>query len=318
MYKKVLVIIVLGSAFIGRAQNFSRANDWKRYKKEVYGGIGVSNFLGELGGLNKIGTHYSPADLEFNQTRSALTVGYKYKALKWLNFTACFNHLIVRGDDALTAEQFRNNRNLNFKSNIFELAGRVEIVLSKNKAGNRYSIRNTLSRRIKNRSWDFGPFIGIGAFYFNPKGKDQNGQYVKLKPLHTEGQGLPGGPKQYSNFSVCIPMGLVYRMYLKTVTQQIYTIGIELSYRKTFTDYIDDVSTVYYDNSAIAAAYGTKAAKMADPNLGLIPGATAPDALGFGAQRGDPEHKDGYMSVQITVGYIIKQKRGRSRLRSKF
>jgi hypothetical protein len=34
--------------------------------------------------------------------------------------------------------------------------------------------------------------------------------------------------------------------------------------------------------------------------------------------RGDAKQKDAYMSLQLTVGYIIKQKRGKTRLRSKF
>ena len=35
------------------SQGFSRANDWKRYKKELIIQIGASQFLGDLGGLNK-------------------------------------------------------------------------------------------------------------------------------------------------------------------------------------------------------------------------------------------------------------------------
>ncbi|HRD40198.1 MAG TPA: hypothetical protein PLC65_16345, partial [Bacteroidia bacterium] len=230
---------------------------------------------------------------------------------------AAFNYLIVKGDDRLTTEPFRNNRNINFKSNIFELAGRLEFVYMANRVGHRYGIKRTLSRRMKNRSWDFTAFVGIGGFYFNPKSRDPKGNWVKLKPLHTEGQGLPGGPKQYSNYSVSIPMGIAYRIYFNRKV----CVGLEANFRKTFTDYIDDVSGVYYDKSAIQKAYGSQAAYFADPSKGLIPGQTSAgnELTGAEAQmRGDSRQMDSYMSLQLTVGYLIKKKRGKTRLRSKF
>jgi hypothetical protein len=313
MLKRLLSIFFALIVIAGQAQNFARPNDWKKFRKEVYVGVGAANFLGDLGGLNKVGTDYSPVDLEFVETRTAFGLGYRYKLAKWLNVSAAFNYLIVRGDDKLTQEPYRNNRNLNFKSNIFELAGRLELVYMNNKVGHRYGIKRTLSRRMKNRSWDFTGFVGIGGFYFNPKGRDKSGKWIPLKPLRTEGQGLPDGPKQYTNYALCIPMGAAYRMYFNKK----WVVGLELCYRKTFTDYIDDVSGTYYDPAALTAAYGTKSAEMADPSLGTIPGATAPDGLGNRAQRGD-KNKDSYMTIEVTVGYIIKSKKGKSRLRSKF
>jgi hypothetical protein len=209
------------------------------------------------------------------------------------------------------------NRNLNFKSNIFELSARIELVYMANRVGHRYGIKRTLSRRMKNRSWDFTFFGGIGGFYFNPKTRDPKGNWVKLKPMHTEGQGLPGGPKQYKNYSICIPMGVAYRIYFNRKV----CVGLEVNFRKTFTDYIDDASGVYYDKYAISQAYGPTAAYFADPSLGLQPGQTQsydPVSGKEAQQRADSRQKDAYMSLQLTVGYIIKQKRGKTRLRSKF
>lgn len=295
------------------SQNFARASDWKKYRKEIIIQAGVSQFLGDLGGLNQIGSHYSPVDLEFSLTKPAISLAYRYKIVKNFNWHSSFNYLLVAGDDKLTQEPYRHNRNLNFKSNIFELATRVELSLFSNKIGHRYGIKRTINRRHKTRSWEFIGFVGVGAFYFNPKGLNAAGHYVALRPLHTEGQGLPGGPKQYSNFAVSIPMGIAYRMILS----KLWCVGFELNYRKTFTDYIDDVSTVYYDKVALEAAYGTQSVQMADPSLGLIPGATSPDGSGMGAQRGDTQ-KDAYLSLQITIGRFFPPKRGKTRLRSKF
>ncbi len=311
--KNLTFLILICIAVNVSSQNFTRPGEWKKYRKEVYISIGASDFLGDLGGRNKAGTDFSPVDLNFALTKTAFGLGYRYKLQRWINVTTKFSYCIIQGDDAQTKDPFRNNRNLNFKSNIFELATRLEVGWESNKAGNRYGIKKTLNRRMKNNRHGIFLFGGIGVFYFNPKGRLPTGAYVKLRPLHTEGQGLPDGPKQYSNYSICIPLGIYYKA---TINKQ-WTVGLEFSWRKTFTDYIDDVSTSYYDNNAIAAAYGTTAAKMADPSLGNIPGASYPDATGVAAQRGDKD-LDTYITLEVTVGYIFKQKRKRARLRSKF
>ncbi len=308
LIKIVILLITVPTFYSG--QNFSRPGDWKKYKKEVFISSGAASFLGDLGGRNKIGTDFSPVDLDFNQTRTAFGAGYRYKFQRWLAGTVKFNYLRLKGDDAATTEIYRNNRNLSFKTNLFELGGRIEIGYNSSKAGNRYGIKRTLSRRMKANDHAFFGFVGVSAFYFNPKAKDG----TKLKPLHTEGQGLPGGPKNYSNYSIAIPFGVYYKL----VIQKQWSVGLEFAWRKTFTDYIDDVSKTYYDPVLLAAAYGPNSVKYADPSLGNISGATAPDASGNAAQRGD-KNLDSYMSIELTVGYIFKQKRrSKARLRSKF
>ena len=299
---------------VSTAQNFAQPGDWKKIRKEVFIQMGASGFLGDLGGQDKVGTHYSPIDYDFPITRTAAGIGYKYKLQQWLNLVGTFNWLIVRGDDKLTQEPFRHERNLNFRSNIFELAARIEFAYFTNRVTSRYSIKKTFKRRMKGVQTEWIAFIGIGGFYYNPYGKDKYGNWVALRPLHTEGQGLPGGPKQYSNFSVAIPMGIGFNIYIKKQ----WTVGLELNWRKTFTDYIDDVSTNYYDPVKLSNAYGPKSAEMADPSLGNIPGFSKPAADGTAAQRGRPDQKDSYFSLQIKGGYVFKYKRSRSRLRSKF
>ena len=317
MNNKVLLIIIVFLSFVKESFSqggFTRPNDWKKYRKELVVQAGVSEFLGDLGGLNRIGTDFSPVDLEFTLTRPALTLAYRYKFAKNFNIHSSFNYLLVAGDDKLTTEQFRNNRNLNFKSNIFELAVRAEVSLFASQVGHRYGIKKTLKRRHKGKSNEFILFAGVGGFWYNPKGRNTSGKWENLYPLHTEGQGLPGGPKQYKRISVSIPMGIAWRMTLN----KLWCIGLEYSYRKTFTDYIDDVSTTYYpDRVAQADAYGVKSLAYADPSLGNIPYATANNGDGTGAQRGDKE-KDSYMSLQFTVGRFFPPKRRKTKLRSKF
>jgi hypothetical protein len=309
IYVSVLFISIFFLENLTYSQNFTRANDWKKYRKEVILQVGISQFLGDLGGLNGTGKDFSPADIEFRLTRPSVSIAYRYKFSKTFNIHSSFNYLLVKGDDNLTQEKSRNNRNLNFKSNIFELGTRAEFSFFRNKAGHRYGLKRTVMRRHKSKSDEFMAFIGVAAFYFNPKGKNpETGAWVKLQPLHTEGQGLPGGPPQYKRVGFVIPMGVCWR----TIIQKKWSIGLELNYRKTFTDYIDDVSGVYYDKAALENAYGSTSAILSDPNKGLIPGAT-----NAGEQRGDIQ-KDTYMSAQITIGKFFAPKRSKSRLRSKF
>lgn len=297
------------------SQGFVRPGDWKKYRKEVFVSLGSSHFLGDLGGRDRQGTDYSPADLDLATTRTAFGAGFRYRVKRWLNVTGTFNYLRLNGDDAETFDKYRSNRNLNFKTNLFELNGLIEIGYSSAKSsGNRYSIKRTLTRRVNNRNWNLYAYAGIGGFYFNPKGRMLNGKYVNLYSLHTEGQGLPGGPKQYKRYQISIPLGAYYKITWKKK----WSVGFDLCWRKTFTDYIDDVSGGYYDPIALGTAYGPLAVQMADPNLGLIDGFSSPAADGTPAQRGD-SNLDSYFSMQITFGYTFKnQKRKKARLRSKF
>jgi hypothetical protein len=314
--RHLLFFIVFSAYFLqdSYSQNFARPNDWKKYRREVVFQGGASGFLGDLGGLDKIGTDFSPVDVEFVLTRPAFSLAYRYKFAKNFNVHTSFNYLLVAGDDKLTSDPYRNNRNLNFKSNIFEFAVRAELSLFKSKVGHRYGIKKTLTRRHKGGTKEFILFVGVGGFYFNPKGKNPiTGKYENLYSLHTEGQGLANGPKQYKRVALSIPIGAAWRMTLN----KLWCVGIELNYRKTFTDYIDDVSTTYYNKAALFNGYGATSVTMADPSLGDIPGATSPNGDGTGAQRGDKE-KDSYMSLQITVGRFFPPKHKKTRLRSKF
>ena len=314
MSKLYVLLLLFLLTLSSSAQKYTRPSEWTKYRKEIFITMGTSQFLGDLGGGSGNGRHYSPADLNLSQTRSAFGVGARYKIKRWMNVTGKFNYMMLKGDDASSSNPARNNRNLNFKSNVFELSGRLELgYQSSRTGGNRYGIKKNYSAASRIFTHNFFGFIGLGTFYFNPKGRDAAGDYVNLRPLHTEGQGLPGGPKEYSNVSICIPIGAFYKLNIN----KIWSVGIELAWRKTFTDYIDDVGGRYYDPKAIAAAYGPLAAQMSDPSLGKIDGATKPGANGTPAQRGDKQ-KDSYMTLEITAGYIIKQKRKSARLRSKF
>jgi hypothetical protein len=295
-------------------QYFSKRNDWKKQRKEVLLAFGVGNFLGDLGGRNAIGTDYSFVDLELVLTRPSAMLGYRYRFSKNWGLRTQFDFTRVNGDDKLTTEKFRNNRNLHFRSNIFELSANIEYAFVREHKGNRYHIKHTFKRRSKAYSTYLYVFGGIGAFYFNPKAKYQ-GTWVALRPLCTEGQGIIPGKKKYSPINFSIPLGVGYKV---TVNQQ-WAFGLEFNFRKTFTDYLDDVSSTYVDNGTLYSTKGPIAAAVADPNQGNFP--VQLDGSGKskeGMQRGDIKQKDAYMTLMLTFGYYLKSSKTKKKTRSKF
>jgi hypothetical protein len=135
-------------------------------------------------------------------------------------------------------------------------------------------------------------FAGIGVFHFKPYTYD-GATKAYLQPLSTEGQGLPGGAKPYKLTQLNIPLG-VGALY--AINEDI-RVGLELGYRKTFTDYIDDVSGDYYDQASLFAAKGQTAVNVAWRGDEVGMGAYPPDKT----DRGSPKFKDGYYYAAITV-----------------
>ncbi len=268
-------------------------NRWKAYRTELHFGVGPTNFLGELGGANQIGTHYFK-DLEFTMTRYAFSGGVRYKLSP--NF-AINTHLTfgkVAGDDALTTEFYRSYRNLSFKSNVWELNAVFEAYILKEQIGHRYKLRKVKGRR----GFEIGvyAFAGAGLFHFDPKA-ELNGKVVRLQPLGTEGQGLVTTREKYHLTQFCIPMGIGFKYSFN----RRWGIGLEYGIRKTFTDYIDDVSKTYYDNEIIRSEKGDVAAELADRSDGSFPNVTS-----AGQQRGDPRYKDTYMFAVFNVSYKLR------------
>ena len=281
------------------------SQQWKKTRKEILFGVGAANLLGDLGGADQIGTHLMK-DLEISLTRPTVAAGYRYKISPTMAIKGYTGWARLAGNDLLTAEPARNNRNLSFRTNIITASAQFEYSVIEEKVKSRYSRR---SKKFPLNIYFFG---GFGFFYFNPESKYYDGKWYKLKPLRTEGQGLPGSEaKDYSLVQFCVPLGVGFKYPINRE----WSIGLEYSITKTFTDYIDDVSTVYYDNDAIRAAYGDVAAYFADPST--TPNREAPIKGGTnpGEKRGEITYNDSFMFAWLNVSYKIT---GTSKSRVKF
>jgi len=295
-YKKIILVILLLSFNLSIFSQ--RSARWKRMRYEIFYGIGATNFLGELGGANKQGTNFL-SDFEFSMTRPLLSLGFRYMMLERVSTKVMLSYGWLRGDDKTTTEQYRNYRNLSFYTPLVEFAVQGEYHIIKERIGHRYNLRRVRGvKGIKLNTYLFG---GIAGFWFNPKGKDQNGKWQSLQPLGTEGQTVSPVRKKYSRVQVAIPFGIGFKYGI----DRKWSMGLELGIRKTFTDYIDDVSTTYYDNDAIKTANGDNAAYLADPSSGENPGWTV-----GGQQRGDPTDNDTYMFMILNLTYKLRTGRG--------
>jgi hypothetical protein len=298
MKNKVLLALVICLPFISEAQRKFR------YKYELVGGLIGTFFLGDLGGRDAIGTNFI-RDLDFNGIRPGLQAGLRYKLGNYYALRSSLAFAWLRGDDKWTNEPFRNNRYLSFRAPILELNVVGEVFFTQEKTGHRYKIKKVKGLKSLNiQGYAFG---GFGGLWFNPRGK-YNGKWYSLQPLGTEGQGIIAGKDKYKRIALC----LIYGIGAKYGINRYWSVGVEIGMRKTFTDYLDDVSTTY-NTDTVTAMNGAVAGYFADPSQQQ---GQYPNSVEDGQQRGDPKDKDSYALLTFTVSYKLKYNRRKTR--SKF
>jgi len=292
MRKLLLITILTLLPFFGEAQT------WRYVRHEVSLGVGVSNFLGDLGGARGIGTHYFK-DLKARSTRPSLMGSYKFMLSPAFSVKASVIWGYLHGDDAITKNEIRNNRNLSFRSMLGEFSAICEFY----PWGERVSPRYKVGGIYGNATFTIMPYmyLGVGLSLFNPKASI-NGNWVALQPLGTEGQGIGYNPDPYKRYTMVFPAGIGG----KYMIDKKWSLSFDLSFRYTLSDYIDDVSGTYYHPDLIEAAYGADAAALSnraivqDGNAGVI---TYANGLSEYKQRGNPNDKDAYMFAIFSVNY---------------
>ena len=288
MRTKVLLLAVLLAVFFN-----SDAQRWKHYRWETIYGAGISNCLTDLGGADTYGRN-GLQDYDWRSTRPALSVGMRFKQTPQISHKLNLTVGMIAADDKLTKEKYRNGRNLHFRSPILELGYNFEFYLKKEKRGHRFKLRGV--KGLKNMGlYPYG-FFGISTFFFSPQAK-VGGDWKWLKPLTTEGQGLSPSRDPYSLVQIAVPLGVG----LKYAIDRRWLISIEYGLRKTFTDYLDDVSTIYPNQDFLIneAKQGSVSALASDPT----------NNQEAGSQRGDATNNDSYMFLIIAANYKLKTNR---------
>jgi hypothetical protein len=302
---KKLTLLFLTGILILPLLSFSQSNRWKRTRYELVGGVGITTFMGDLGGGNDA-SHFI-SDYDFTAQRPLLSAGFRYKILEPLAAKASLSFGWVSGADSKSDNIYRQDRNLSFRSPIVEFGTQIEYSIIKESSSHRYSLQRGRKFSFKYLTINTYVFTGIAGFWFNPKGKDDGiggtDKWVALQPLGTEGQGLVEGRDKYSRIQLAIPLGIGFKYAL---TRNI-SIGAEFGARYTFTDYIDDVSSTYVD-AAWLAEKDPLAARMADKSIQTNDDSDPlPNVLyGPGNQRGESRYNDFYMFSLVTVSYKLR------------
>lgn len=263
MRLSILLLALLGVGMYAEAQSFFAIRRERSFLATF--GSGTAAYMGELVNPGQLG-----------KIRYNMVLGGEYYFTSRISARAEFVYFNISGDDA-TANDDRVERNLSFTANNFEvsLTGAVNLFPK----GLRFYQRPGVN---------FYGFAGVGLLYMNPRAEYQGKKYA-LQPLETEGVA-------YSRFQPVIPFGLGTRLKLGPF----FNVLIEGGYRKTFTDYLDDISIKRYPDPATLKSDLSRALsdrrRERDPNYPVGPGVGV---------RGNPEFDDGYFLLNVKIQYYL-------------
>jgi hypothetical protein len=267
-YSIVLISILVSVTTFAEAQFRSGIDEpvsvyqrKNRHKTFFYSaGFGISSYYGDL-----------KDDRKQLWAKPSAQLGIQYRVNDRLHFRSEFIWYRISGADSLNDPSTGiYNRNLSFRADNFELnlVGLVHLF-------NKYSLAKPPVNPYL--------FAGVGLTTNNPKA-NYNGEWYKLRPLKTEGT-------SYGAIMPVFPVGAGLAVHLSPN----WDISLELGYRFTFTDYLDDVSTTYvgvgnFENELARALSDRR------PEMGLAP-------LPPGNRRGNSTDFDGYLITGIKIVY---------------
>lgn len=274
------------------------------------GNIGSSTYSGDLASSQYL------MNATWNSLRWHIGLGISRHLTRHLSTELTINWIRLGADDNNSNELASYVRNLHFKNDLKELSLRgIYNIIRKN---------NNCYRRT-----EINPYLSVGVAYYlhNPKAKTPDnlgGNWVSLQALSTEGEGLNQlYNNQYSLSGIALPIGLgISYKYNKHID-----IGVELIYRTTFTDYLDDVSGMY-PNPLLLKSEEAKALTNRSQELissrtgnnrtnkliqlfsqeGIITNDPYTESLplsAIGSSRGDTGNSDSYLTVSIKLLYHI-------------
>lgn len=303
-----------------------------QYNHEFGGSVGSSNYLGDIGGELQQGRQISPLDLKIKAQRFTTNAYYRYKLNKDISLRGSLVYTRLYGNDTLTSNPDRRARNLSFKTDVIELLPTVEFNFFQLTRMTPMILDTNI--RIKRRDFRAFVFTGVGVIYFNPRA-ELLGKTYNLRPLRTEGV-------SYSPFTWVVPIGfgLSYTINKK------WRFGVDMSYRITGTDWLDDVSGNYNvsyldgfkgysavksgstNKNDIRMALGNRTSeaqsfhatdKNYNPNLstgdnydvtskgGTPRGGNYVDGVSV-SEKSRISRKDGYMTINLSIGYVLRGK----------
>ncbi len=238
---------------------------------EIGGNIGVAHYFGDLN---------TSFDLSHPGIAVGATARFNFNERICAKLSGTYGK--IGADDKNSSNAFERTRNLNFRSDIFDGGAQLEF--------------NFLPYNYFEASKHFSPYVfgGFNVYHFNPQG-NLNGTWYDLATYGTEGQFK--GEEYYTT-----QLALNYGFGFKIALGEEWSINLELSARKLFTDYLDDVSKVYPNMNDLRKLRGPIAVSLSDPSLIDAAGEKLGQA---GRQRGDSNQNDTYTFFTFGVLYYF-------------
>jgi hypothetical protein len=263
-----LFVVIISLEFV-QAQSFYAMRRPRNLL--VMGGTGTTHYKGDLQDPGKLA-----------KTRFNILVGAEYFFFPRISARAELTYFRLAGSDAVSKDPERRDRNLSFFSDNIELSTVATLSLLK-------TPKAFYQRPILNL-YGFG---GVGLLFFNPKTERDNGDKVALQKIRTEGV-------FYSRFQPVIMGGAG----VKYQYNPFVNIILEVGYRLSFTDHLDDVSAKRYAFLADGVTPDPRADYvLTDPiAIELNKRATGPASV-----RGNPANNDGYILMNVKVQYYLRK-----------
>lgn len=292
--KRLLPIVVFAmSACVGLSQHTPLSAGFV---------LGGSNYLGEIGG--KLEPRASLLDTDILTTSPTFGAFLRYAANDRVRISGEVNYVHIRQADRNAEDPARRARNLNFRNRMVEFGFRTDFTVF------HIADRSTNRNFAKPGKLFVKGFVFTGAYgvLHNPQAQityDPNNEWedrwYDLRPLRTEGQ-----VEEYAALIASIPLGVGVEFGMGYG----WVLGVEGSWRSTFTDYLDDISGMYANPdylSPLAEAISSQAneatiAAIDDPASGNVYNHQYHEG---GTPRGNPDTNDSYGTIQVTLARII-------------
>lgn len=269
MFKKLIsLFILLAFCFSAIAQNEAVTQEG-----ELGISVGGAHYFGDINNRSAI-----------DRPSPAFGVFFKKQFGKYIAVRISGHYAEVGYADEYSSIEFQQRRNLNFSSQIWEMAVQGDF--------------NFFNFIPGDPAYRFTPYVtlGVGSMNYDPY-TFLDGKKYFLRKLGTEGQGAAIYPdrKPYSNQAFCFPLG----MGIKYNLGKNINLSFEITHRFTSTDYLDDVSSSYAGATVFPALpNGNPSPAFLLQDRSYETGSPIGEA---GRQRGFSEQKDQYIFAEIGI-----------------
>lgn len=215
-------------------------------------GVGSASYYGDLSSYSR------PIQSTIDEIRWNVGGYYTHYLNSRWGIRGGIRYVRIAGNDinmeGVEGKMDRFARNLHFRNDLKELS--AVGIYNLNRLSRYYNRRQAISLYMLG---------GLAIMLHDPMAKSPTGEWVKLRPLNTEGQGLQGYDTPYKAWTGAGIAGAGVRFKINDQ----WDLGLEGLLQYTFTDYLDDIKGNYANPNDLAV-YGSLTVAMANRSREVI------------------------------------------------